>query len=298
MTYRLQMPYLCRKGTTFGSRVFMANSAISVAVDFAASVCNGGVVHARTRPAKNAFSYSVFFMSLPLSKLAQLQSAPVRGFGLNRRNLVSFYPRDVGPRNSDDATGLVLWVRKLLADADVRGADGEIVLQTFPRVLGYVFNPISIWTCYAKDGTLRAAICEVNNTFGERHNYVVAPLDGAAISADMWLTARKLFHVSPFCDVVGCYKFRFEQSAAHCKTQIDFHDDANAPALIRTTLFGTNTSLIECPKTAVIRAFTAHPLMTFAVVARIHYQAMKLFFKRVPFFSKPTPPDTQTSRSL
>lgn len=276
----------------------MSASVTNLPTDFAASVCSGGVVHARTRPAKNAFSYSVFFMSLPVSKLALLQYTPVRGFGFNRRNLVSFYPRDVGPRNCDDAAGLTLWVRKLLADANVHGADGEIVLQTFPRVLGYVFNPISIWTCYGRDGTLRAAICEVNNTFGERHNYVVAPPDGAAINDEMWLTARKIFHVSPFCDVVGCYKFRFEQSAQQCKTQIDFHDEAHAPALIRTTLFGTHSSLIDSPKTAVIRAFTAHPLMTFGVVFRIHYQAMKLFFKRVPFFSKPTPPDTQTSRSL
>ena len=264
---------------------------------FAASVCHGGVVHARTRPAKNAFKYSVFFLSLPLSTLAQLQQTSVRGFGFSKRHLVSFYPRDVGPRNSDDAASLAPWVRALLAQADVNGADGEIVLQTFPRVLGYVFNPISIWTCYAKDGSLRAAICEVNNTFGERHNYVVAPADGAAITNDMWLTARKLFHVSPFCDVVGCYQFRFEQTPQGCKTQIDFYDQANASALIHTTLFGINTALIDNPKTAVIRAFTAHPLMTFAVVARIHYQALKLFFKRVPFFSKPTPPDTQTSRS-
>ena len=276
----------------------MSTNAINLQHQFAASVCNGGVVHARSRPAKNAFSYSVFFLSLPLSSLAQLQQTPVRGFGFNKRNLVSFYARDVGPRNSDDVANLSQWVHKLLREADVQGVDGEIVLQTFPRVLGYVFNPISIWTCYAKDGSLRAAICEVNNTFGERHNYVVAPIDGAAITSDMWLTARKLFHVSPFCDVVGCYKFRFAQSAEQCKTQIDFHDQADAPALIHTTLFGQNFSIIDSPKTAVIRAFTAHPLMTFAVVFRIHYQAMKLFFKRVPFFSKPTPPDTQTSRSL
>ena len=265
---------------------------------FAPSVCNGGVIHARTRPAKNAFSYGVFFMSLPLGRLAELQQTKVRGFGFNKRNLVSFYPRDVGPRNSDDVAQLQAWVHKLLRDASVEPVDGEIVLQTFPRVLGYVFNPISIWTCYAKDGTLRAAICEVNNTFGERHNYIGAPLDGAAITSTMWLSARKLFHVSPFCDVVGTYQFRFEQTAASCKTQINFHDQADEPALIHTTLFGTNTNIIDSPKMAVIRAFTAHPLMTFGVVARIHYQAFKLFFKRVPFFSKPTPPDTQTSRNV
>jgi uncharacterized protein len=276
----------------------MGNSPIKLENDFFASVCIGGVVHARSRPAKNAFSYSVFFLSLPLSKIAQLQQTSVRGFGFGHRNLVSFYPRDVGPRSSDDVASLTHWVRSLLAESNVQGADGEIILQTFPRVLGYVFNPISIWTCYAQDGSLRAAICEVNNTFGERHNYVVAPENGAAITSDMWLTARKLFHVSPFCDVVGCYKFRFEQTVSACKTQIDFHDQADAPALIRTTLFGTTAAICNNPKTAVIQAFLAHPLMTFGVVARIHFQALKLFFKRVPFFSKPAPPDTQTSRSL
>ncbi len=276
----------------------MSSNPINIESDFAASICNGGVVHARTRPAKNAFSYSVFFLSLPLSKIAQLQQTPVRGFGFGRRNLVSFYPRDVGSRNSDDVASLMQWVRSLLAEANVQGADGEIILQTFPRVLGYVFNPISIWTCYAKDGGLRAAICEVNNTFGERHNYVVAPENGTVITNDMWLTARKLFHVSPFCDVVGCYKFRFEQTTSSCKTQIDFHDQPDAPALIRTTLFGTSVAICDNPKTSVLKAFLAHPLMTFGVVARIHFQALRLFFKRVPFFSKPAPPDTQTSRSL
>ncbi len=281
-------------------RAPMANSIHSsiLPTAFAASVCNGGVVHARTRPAKNAFSYSVFFLSLPLSQLALLKQTPVRGFGFCRPNLVSFYPRDVGPRNSDDAANLVAWVASLLKEAHIEGADGEIILQTFPRVLGYVFNPITIWTCYSRDGSLRAAICEVNNTFGERHNYVVAPLDGAAITSKMWLSARKLFHVSPFCDVEGCYQFRFEQTVDGCKTQINFHDQTDAPALIHTTLFGTATAIIDSPKTAVIRAFLAHPLMTFGVVARIHFQALKLFYKRVPFFSKPTPPDTQTSRNL
>jgi uncharacterized protein len=276
----------------------MSSSAVNIESAFAAGVCNGGVVHARTRPAKNAFSYSVFFLSLPLSQLAQLQQTSVRGFGFGRRNLVSFYPRDVGSRNGDDVASLTQWVRSLLAEANVQGADGEIILQTFPRVLGYVFNPISIWTCYDRDGCLRAAICEVNNTFGERHNYIVAPADGAVITNDMWLTARKRFHVSPFCDVVGCYKFRFEQTAFGCKTQIDFYDQTDAPALIRTTLFGTTVAICNNPKTAVIKAFLAHPFMTFGVVARIHFQALKLFFKRVPFFSKPAPPDTPTSRSL
>jgi DUF1365 family protein len=163
----------------------------------------GNVMHARLRPRRNSFRYRVFFLRLPLSKLNDI-SNPL--FSVNRWNLFSFQFSDHGAR---DGTPPEPWIRELLLREGVHTADGEVVLQTFPRVLGYVFNPVSFWLCHDRDGGLRAILCEVNNTFGEHHNYLLAHPDGSLIEPDDVLEARKVFHVSPFCDIKGKYVFRF-----------------------------------------------------------------------------------------
>ncbi len=255
-------------------------------------LCLGRVFHKRLRPVEHRFSYGVFFLRLPLSRLAELGN---RWLTRDRFNLLSFMTRDYGPR---DGSSLETWMRVLLACEGITSADGEIVLQTFPRLLGYVFNPISIWYCFDRQGQLRAALAEVNNTFGERHNYLVAHSDQHPIAPGDWLTSRKVFHVSPFCDVKGHYRFRFEQVDGRAFAQIDYHDGigagpTDADKLIVTTIHGDAGPLTSG---AVLRAFLTHPLMTFGVVARIHWHALKLWMKRVPFFTKPEPPPLQTTR--
>jgi DUF1365 family protein len=260
----------------------MSNAAV-------AHICFGRVMHRRLRPIEHVFSYGVFFLSVPLSSIPSMARL---FFSLNRWNLLSFHERDFGPR---DGSSLDTWARQTLAASGVDTADGEIVLQAFPRVLGYVFNPIAIWYCHDREGKLRAALCEVNNTFGERHNYVVAHPDGGVIAANTWLTARKVFHVSPFCEVRGHYRFRFEQSADRAFAQIDYYDGPqDADKLIVTTLHGA-PSPISAKR--ALSAFLLHPFMTLGVIARIHWQAIKLWRQQVPFFSKPAPPSTQTTRS-
>ncbi len=247
-------------------------------------------MHRRLRPTEHQFSYGVFFLRMPLSTLGNAQN---RWFSVNRFNLLSLDTRDYGARDGSD---LRQWAQKLLVENGVESVDGEIVLQTFPRLLGYVFNPISIWYCYDQSGQLRAAICEVSNTFGERHNYLVAHSDGRAISASDWIVARKVFHVSPFCEVRGHYRFRFEQSGTRAFAQIDHYDGArDDDKLIVTTIHGTPLALTS---PAAWHAFWRYPLMTIGVVARIHWQAWKLWRKRVPFFAKPTPPGLSTTRSV
>lgn len=253
-------------------------------------ICVGRVFHKRLRPAAHQFSYAVFFLRLPLSRLNELGN---RWLSRDKFNLLSFMTRDYGPR---DGTSLEQWLRRLLAGEGIGSADGEIVLQTFPRLLGYVFNPISLWYCHDREGGLRAVLCEVNNTFGERHNYLVAHPDQRPIAAGDWLIARKVFHVSPFCDVKGHYRFRFEQTAGRAYAQVDYFDAGESDdqsKLLVTTIHGTPQPITT---RGTLLAFVTHPLMTFAVVVRIHWHALKLWLKRVPFFSKPEPPAIETTR--
>jgi DUF1365 family protein len=189
------------------------------------------------------------------------------------------------------------WIDQLLASENIHDADGEIWLQAFPRVLGYVFNPVSFWFCHRKDGALRAIVCEVNNTFGERHFYLLDT--GDVMQWGKQLTSKKVFHVSPFCAVEGSYRFRFmrtvqtldDHQRERIVARIDYHD--NHGPLLLTSISG---NLEELTTRRVALAFVKHPLMTLGVIGRIHWQALKLFVKRVPFFRKPLPPPTPLSR--
>jgi DUF1365 family protein len=239
----------------------------------------GQVMHRRLRPSQNRFVYPVFFLSIPLSNVAALAN---RWVGVNRPGLFSFRFADHGAR---DGTHPLEWVRALLAGAGLSVADGEVWLQTFPRVLGYVFNPVSFWFCHDREGSLRAIVCEVNNTFGERHCYLLAHPDARSIHAGEELSVRKVFHVSPFFPVSGGYRFRFSASEQRALARIDYHDDAGA--LLHTSVSG---EAVPYTPRAMLAAFFSHPWMTVGVVARIHWQALRLWLKRVPIFSKPVPP--------
>jgi DUF1365 family protein len=247
----------------------------------------GKVFHQRLKPVGHRFAYGVYFLSVPLSQLAALAAC---GLSHNRFGLVSFHDRDYGPR---DGSSLEAWARGILQSEGV-AAPGEIILQTFPRVLGYLFNPISLWYCHDTGGRLVAVIAEVNNTFGERHNYLVAHPDQRPIEVGDWLIARKVFHVSPFCDVKGHYRFRFDLTGQRIFAQIDYHDgDLGADKLLVTTVHGDG---VPVTRPTLWRAVTGHPLLTLGVITRIHWQALKLWLKRVPFFHKPEPPLQETTR--
>lgn len=245
----------------------------------------GGVMHARLRPRRNAFRYRVFFIRVPLSRLDEIRSSL---FSVNRWNLFSFHFCDHGAR---DGSPLEPWIRALLRREGVDSADGEIVLQTFPRVLGYVFNPVSFWLCHDRAGALRAILCEVNNTFGEHHNYLLAHPDGHAIEPNDVLESRKVFHVSPFCEVTGKYAFRFRDSYPSCHINIDYHDSRGR--LLLTAVWGKASRISAA---GLLKAFFLYPWMTLGVIARIHLQALKLWIRGVPYFSKPLPPQQETTR--
>lgn len=249
----------------------------------------GHVRHARLQPARHAFAHRGFFLRLPLRSLAAA-GWPYRWLRRNGAGLLALNDADHG-----DGRGLLPWIDGLLRREGVADADGEIWLHTFPRVFGYVFNPVSFWFCHRGDGVLRAIVCEVNNTFGERHCYLLAHADGRAIAWGEELAARKVFHVSPFCRVEGSYRFRFmlapRADGARFVGRIDY--DAPDGPLLETSIEGRLEPLTD---RQLVRALIAYPAFTFGVIARIHWHALRLWLKRVPLSSKPEPPAIDVTR--
>jgi len=247
----------------------------------------GQVRHLRLKPARNAFAYRTYFLMLPMRSL-QLAGACPSPLPRNRWAPLSFYDRDHGDGRGPETGGALAWLDELLAREGLQDADGEVWLHCYPRVLGFTFKPVSFWYCHRTDGSLRAIVVEVNNTFGQRHCYV---LDPACYGAE--LRSDKVFHVSPFCPVEGGYRFRFMVDAERRRTvaRIDY-DDALGPVL-QTSVSGTLEALTA---QSLRRALWRYPLMTLAVVGRIHWQALRLFVKRVRFFHVPPPPANFVSR--
>lgn len=254
-----------------------------------AQIAVGEVLHVRHRPTRNAFRYPAYFLRLPMRRLdAALEGQ--RLLSRNRFNLLSFHDADHGDRS---AVPLAAWIDGLLRSEEIDDADGELWLHTFPRVLGYAFKPVSFWFCERRDGRLRAIVCEINNTFGERHCYLLAHRDGRAIVGGEELVATKRFHVSPFCSVSGAYRFRFLNGRDRSVARIVYDEGSSAVPLITTSLSGR---LQPLSNNALWSAFVKHPLFSFGVVARIHWQAVRLWWKRTPFHSKPAPPAIEISR--
>ena len=244
------------------------------------AIVDATVVHRRLRPRVNAFRYRVAYLCLGLDSL---ERAAGRWLKLDKRGMVSFRRTDHGAHDGSD---LESWLRALL-DRNGLGdvCRGRLVLMTMPRLFGYVFNPVSFWFCHDREGALRAMLCAVNNTFGESHCYLVHHDDRRPIEADDWLEGRKVFHVSPFLPVDGSYRFRFRLDDRLVHVDVNYHD---AEGLMLATSVGGRLEPLS--NRGVVRRFLGRPLMTLAVIARIHWQALKLWRKRASFYSKPAPP--------
>ncbi len=241
----------------------------------------GEVRHLRLRPARHGFSYGTYFLLLPMRHLRQDGAgALVR----NRFGLLSFHDADHGEGGPD----ALAWLEALLEGDGITDADGEIWLQTYPRVLGYVFKPVSFWYCHRADGSLAAIVAEVNNTFGERHCYL---LTGPELHWGRTLQAEKVFHVSPFCPVRGGYRFRFMRTAERTVARIDY-DDGHGP-LLQTSVSG---HLEPLTARSVRKAFFSTPMMSLGVIVHIHLHALRLWWRRVPFHRKPEAPAAFTTR--
>jgi len=256
-----------------------ARAAVAVGAPAQAMLGVGEVRHTRLRPARNQFNYPTYFLMLPMRSL---RIAPCRALRRNRFALIGFHDRDHGDGRGDS----LAWIDELLLHEGVRDALGEVWLHCYPRVLGHTFKPVSFWYCHRTDGSLAAVVVEVNNTFGERHCYL---LSGNELAFGRELRATKVFHVSPFCAVAGSYRFRFMRTGANpaappephppmqpvrnvvdrTVARIDHHDEQGL--LIRTSVSGTLRPLTA---TRLRAAFFGMPMMTLGVVDRIHWQAV------------------------
>jgi DUF1365 family protein len=239
----------------------------------------GQVRHKRVKPVEHAFAYPTYFLMLPMRSLATASNAALKR---NHWAVLSFYDNDHGDGRADS----LAWLDELLQNEGIADATGEVWLHCYPRVFGYTFKPVSFWYCHSADNTLRAIVVEVNNTFGERHCYL---LDKPVFGAEQ--TATKVFHVSPFNHVEGGYRFRFMTTDHNTLARVDY-DDATGP-LLETSVSGELEALTPY---SIRKALWRYPLMTFGVIARIHWQAFKLWRKRVAYVSKPTPPNDFVTR--
>ena len=244
-------------------------------------LARGEVRHLRLRPARHGFSYATYFLLLPMRSLRQAGPGEL---ARNRFGLLSFHDADHGEGGPD----ALAWIEALFAREGLSDIDGEIWLQAYPRVLGYVFKPVSFWYCHRGDGSLGAVVAEVNNTFGERHCYL---LTGPQVAFGQERSASKVFHVSPFCSVSGRYRFRFMRTEDRVIARVE-HDDEDGPLLL-TSVSGRLEPLSAAQ---VWRTSLRTPLMTLGVIARIHWHALRLWLKRVPFVSKPEAPDRFVTR--
>lgn len=241
------------------------------------SLCLANVWHKRLKPSVNAFSYRVFYLCFDISETHKLRS---KLLSLNRFNLFSFYDRDHGKR---DGSGLERWIRKILSDYDLNQHSKRIFLLTHPRVLGYVFNPVSFWFCLDDQERLIAVLSEVNNTFGENHNYLIFNRDHSPLQGNQWFEAKKEFHVSPFFEVKGSYKFRFIFNQKKVVAWIDYLSDSKQKSLLTSVI----CRKIKPSDSKLLAQFLSIPLMTLKVVFLIHWQALKLVIKRNKYVPKP-----------
>lgn len=243
----------------------------------------GTTFHGRKGALKNAFRYSVDYV------LIDPESSIGPGlFSRNRFNLTALHDKDHGGAPKD-GRGLQ-WVRDILAEADIAACDGKIELLAQPRVMGHVFNPVSFWLCYDKTAALRVVIAEVTNTFGDRHSYLCHREDLAPLRATDTVSARKIFHVSPFQPVEGGYTFRFDIRPDKIGIWIDYSAGTGG---LMATLTGPRQPLSN---RNILAACFRRPFGSRRVLGLIHWQALKLWWKGAPFRPRPVPPAEEVTR--
>ena len=245
------------------------------------AIYHGHVVHTRLRPVTHRLRYRMFWLLLDLDELPML-SRRLRFFSLNRFNLIDFHDRDHG---DGSRTPLRTQIEKHLRSAGLETNGGAIRVLCMPRVLGTVFNPMSVFFCHRADGRLHAMLYEVNNTFGERHSYLIPVSEADAQQPALRQSCAKQFHVSPFMDMAMTYQFHVTPPADGAVVAVDGHDADGR--MISAVYAGTRRNLTDAN---LLRAFFAQPLLAAQVLGAIHWEALKLWRKGVRRRAKPQPP--------
>lgn len=246
---------------------------------FNSCIFEGHVAHKRRRPKAHELRYRVFCLSLDIDELDTLHRR-LKWFSVNSFNVMSFYDRDHGPGTNES---LRPWVERHLQQADVDLEGGSIKVVCYPRILGYAFNPLTTYFCYHQDGTLRAMLYEVSNTFGQRHSYLF-PIKKKARRMFRH-SCDKRFYVSPFLEVAGQYEFSVRPLTDRLFLHIR-QSDADGPVLDAWTT-GHKKHLTD---RAIISSLLRYPLLTLKIIAGIHWEALRLWSKGIATTERPKPP--------
>ncbi len=253
----------------------------------AAALYPGEVMHARLKPFAHRFKYSVFSLLIDVDRLQEADRLS-RIFSVNRPNLASFSESDHVERPGET---LRSFADRLLTEAGVQERADRIVLLCYPRIFGYVFNPISVYFCYGSDGELIALIYAVRNTFGQRHTYVAPVMPGDVTAAGVRQTRTKIFHVSPFIDLGARYHFRVLPPGKVVRLRIQ-ETEAGDP-LLSATFVGEEKPLAT---SALAWCLLKIPFLTWKIMAGIHWEALKLWLKGARFHPSPPVPKPASYR--
>jgi len=238
------------------------------------SIYIGNVIHKRFKPKIHFFKYKVFSILLDISEIDILDKS-LKIFSYNKFNIVSFYDADHGPR---DGTSIKEWVIKNLNDNRINTENIKIKLLCYPRIFGYVFNPLSVFFIYNKNSELISILYEVKNTFGEQHTYVFKTKENENYIKH---TCKKKFHVSPFIEMDCTYFFKILKPSEKISVIIDQYDEEGK--LLYASQDGDR---IELNNKNLVLSYLRHPLMTFKIIAAIHFEAFKLWTKGIKFVKK------------
>jgi uncharacterized protein len=238
----------------------------------------GSVMHRRMRPRRHRLRYGIFSLLIDLDELDELDR-DLRLFSRNRFNLFCFRDRDYG--HSGEGS-LKSQVEALLVEGGLSPDGGAVRLLTIPRILGYAFNPLNVYFCHRASGELLGVVCEVNNTFGERHSYVL----GASGAGLVRSACAKTFYVSPFAGMDLTYDFRLAPPGDTVTVAINASDaQGSLIAAVHTA------KRIPLTDGTLLRALFTHPLMALKVIGGIHWEALKIWLKGVRLHPRPSPPE-------
>ena len=237
-------------------------------------IYTGNVVHKRFKPKIHFFKYKVFSLLIDLSEI-HLLDKDLKIFSYNKFNIISFYDKDHGPR---DGSSVKNWVIDNLKKNNIDTNDIQIKLLCYPRIFGYVFNPLSVFYVYDKNLNLISILYEVKNTFGEQHTYVFKSDINNNLVQHM---CKKKFHVSPFIEMDCVYFFRLLKPGNKISVIIDQNDKEGK--ILYASQDGVKSEITNANLT---KSYLKHPLMTFKIILAIQFEAFKLWSKGLKFIKK------------
>lgn len=233
----------------------------------------GKVIHKRFKPKEHYFKYNVFSLLIDLNELEEINKY-IKFFSYNKFNIISFYDKDHGDR---DGSSIKLWVKKNLRNIGIMTEDISIKLLCYPRIFGYVFNPLSTYFIYNKHSELISIFYEVKNTFGEQHTYIFKAQDEKTVQNK----CKKKFYVSPFIEMDCEYHFKTLNPREQLSVVINQNDKDGK------LLFASQDGISQdFNNKNLILSYLTHPLMTFKIIGAIHYEAFKLWAKRIKLIAK------------